>query len=528
MRRPRSRALAAARAAPFATACIVSFASSVVAVRMLNAQPAPDKRIQQVMDRPEFAHAIWGMEFYDLGTKKTLFAVNRDRLFVPGSTTKLLTMGTAFEVLGADHRFRTRLYRTGPVRNGVLDGDLVLVASGDPNLSGREQPDGSYAFIDQDHSYGGQPLPADPLTVMRGLAQQVTARGIRTVTGQVIVDASLFREGEREGGTRVTMGPLVINDNVIDIVVTPGARVGDAATVTVSPKTSYLTVFANLVTVDSGTPAGARVVEDSTDRDHRTLVITGRVQRGPASNRRWVVPVPSRFGEVVFAEVLNEAGVRAIPRLASRTVDLQRLAAAYADSTLVAERVSLPLSAEARVLLKTSQNLHANNFPLYLGSLPAARDSGKTGFDLASAWLSRAGLDLNGAVQGDGAGANAFFSPAFMTRYLEVVVMKPWAAAFKDALPILGKDGTLAQIQVTAPAAGKVHAKTGTYGSFDPLNRRTVIHGKGLAGYFTSKSGREVAFAIYVNNVAANVPDPAVAAGQALGEIASIAWEVIR
>lgn len=48
------------------------------------AQPAPDKRIRQVMERPEFAHALWGMEFYDLRAKKTISGVNDDRLFVPG------------------------------------------------------------------------------------------------------------------------------------------------------------------------------------------------------------------------------------------------------------------------------------------------------------------------------------------------------------------------------------------------------------------------------------------------------------
>ena len=81
---------------------------------------------------------------------------------------------------------------------------------------------------------------------------------------------------------------------------------------------------------------------------------------------------------------------------------------------------------------------------------------------------------------------------------------------------------------MNAPAAGKVFAKTGTFGSYDPLNRRQIIHGKGLAGYFTSKSGREIAFAIYVNNVSVARGDPAIVAGQALGEIASIAWETIK
>ena len=134
------------------------------------AQPAPPRRIAEVMARPEFAHASWGMEFYDLQTGRTVFAHNRQQLFVPGSTTKVVTMGTALEVLGPDHRFRTRMYRTGPVVGGIVQGDLVLVASGDPNLSGRARPDGRYAFIDQDHSYGGPPLPDDPLLVMKSLA----------------------------------------------------------------------------------------------------------------------------------------------------------------------------------------------------------------------------------------------------------------------------------------------------------------------------------------------------------------------
>ena len=492
------------------------------------AQPAPDKRIRQVMERPEFAHALWGMEFYDLGARKTVSAVNRERLFVPGSTTKLVSTGTALQLLGADHRFRTRVYRTGPIRNGTLEGDLVLVAAGDPNLSGREQEDGTYAFIDQDHSYGGQPLPTDPLTTLRHLAQQIAAKGVTRVTGQVIVDASLFREGQRELGTRIVMSPVVINDNVIDIVVAPGARAGDAATVTVKPTTSYLTVSANLITVDSGAPAGVRTVEDSTDRDHRVLVMTGRVPRGAPSNPRWAIAVPSRFGEVALSEVLTEAGVRVIPRLASRSVDRVRLSSSYVDSMLVAEHVSLPLAAAARVVLKTSQNLHASNFPLLVGAIAPGHDSTKTGFDLAREWLTREGLDLGGAVQGDGAGGDAFFSPAFMTRYLAMIATKPYAGAFRAALPVLGKDGTLAQIQVNAPAAGKVFAKTGTFGSYDPLNRRQIIHGKGLAGYFTSKSGREIAFAIYVNNVSVARGDPAIVAGQALGEIASIAWETIK
>ncbi|MGE0556316.1 MAG: D-alanyl-D-alanine carboxypeptidase/D-alanyl-D-alanine-endopeptidase [Gemmatimonadales bacterium] len=492
----------------------------------LGAQPAPPSRIQAVMNRPEFKHAQWGMEFYDIASGKVVFSHNGERLFVPGSTTKVVTMATALATLGADHRFHTRVYRTGPIRDGVVQGDLVLVASGDPNLSNRVQGGDRYAFVDHDHSYGGQPLPGDPLETLRQLARQVAAKGIRGLTGQVIVDASLYPEGDRELGTRVALSPMMVNDNVIDLVVTPGRRAGEPATVTVTPKTSLLTVQATLTTTDSGTAPAIRRVEDSTNKDRRYLVITGSVPVGPPSNPRWVVPVPSRFGEIAFAEALADAGVAAIPRLGSRTVESSVLTAARADSLLVAEHVSLPLSKEAVVLLKTSQNLHASSLPFLLGALDG--QGGRGGFDVAREWLQGEGLDLDGAVQGDGAGGNAYFSPRLMTRLLAKAWAKPWAQDFKAAMPILGEDGTLAEVQVGSPGAGKVFAKTGTYGSYDPLNRRMLIHGKGLAGYFTSKSGREIAFAIYLNNLAVAEGNPATIAGSALGEIASLAWETVK
>jgi D-alanyl-D-alanine carboxypeptidase/D-alanyl-D-alanine-endopeptidase (penicillin-binding protein 4) len=163
---------------------------------------------------------------------------------------------------------------------------------------------------------------------------------------------------------------------------------------------------------------------------------------------------------------------------------------------------------------------------LLLGALKGT--GARSGFDVAREWLTGEGLDLDGAVQGDGAGGNAYFSPRFMTRLLAKTWTKPWAQDFKAAMPILGKDGTLAEVQVGSPGAGKVFPKTRTYGSYDPLNRRQLIHGKGLAGLFTSKSGREIAFAIYLNNLAVDEGNPATIAGAALGEIASLAWETVR
>src|SRR5262245_54850561 len=125
------------------------------------------QRIQSIMDRPEFRHAIFGVEFYSLDAGKPIYTVNADKLFTPGSTTKLLTEGTALALLGANFRFHTKVYRTGPIdTEGTVDGDLVLVASGDPNLSGRINADNTLAFENEDHAYDGDPntraVPGDP------------------------------------------------------------------------------------------------------------------------------------------------------------------------------------------------------------------------------------------------------------------------------------------------------------------------------------------------------------------------------
>src|ERR1700732_4234493 len=196
------------------------------------------ERIQLVTARPEFAHANFGIEFYSLDSGKVVYALNADKLFVPASTTKLLTEGALLAKLGADYRFHTRIYRTGPIDSkGKLKGDLILVASGDPNLSNRIQPDGTLGFVDQDHSYNGPAVQGDPLSVIKQLAKGIAAKGIRKIEGRVLVDTRLFPDGPREGGTNVVMSSIIVNDNVIDLLASPGVKVGDPVAIASSPQT---------------------------------------------------------------------------------------------------------------------------------------------------------------------------------------------------------------------------------------------------------------------------------------------------
>jgi D-alanyl-D-alanine carboxypeptidase/D-alanyl-D-alanine-endopeptidase (penicillin-binding protein 4) len=497
------------------------------------AQRVPlDQRIQRVTDRPEFAHAIWGIQLSSLDSNRVIYALNETKLFTPGSTTKLLTIGSAMGVLGADHRFTTRVYRTGPVSAGVLKGDLILVASGDPNLSGRLKPDGTLAFENVDHSYDADPntraVPGDPRLVLNELAQKVRRSGITRVSGSVIVDASMFREGDRELGTGVVISPIIVNDNLVDVTIGPGASNGGAASLKTSPATAYVRFVNKVVTVPAGTRPSIRWASDSLAPDgSRVVVASGVFPRGSAPILyAYAVAEPSRFAEVTFAEALRAAGVTAKPRLYATKPTIARLRRSYVPGNVVAEHQSAPLGEEVRVTLKVSQNLHASAWPFILGALKG-KDSTSTGFDVEREFLTRLGLDLSGAQQADGAGGDAHFSPAFMVSYLAAMAKRSDYPTFQRGLPVLGRDGTLWDIQTESPAVGHVFAKTGTFAVDDPLNRRLLVNGKGLAGYLTTAQGERCAFAIYVNNVSVSTAPDEVkrVVGQALGEIAAAMYE---
>jgi len=493
------------------------------------------QRIQAIMSRPEFTHSNFGVEFYSLDSAKIIYQFNADKLMVPGSTTKLLTEGTVLELLGGDYRFHTRVYRTGPIKkDGVLDGNIVVVASGDPNLSGRIQPDGTLAYENMDHSYGGPDSKGlgDPLLVIRQLAQQIADKGVRRVKGRLLVDVSLFPEGERELGTNVVISPIVVNDNVVDVIATGGDKEGAPVSLRISPKTAYLQIINQATTGKAESKISLNYTGEKANADGtHSVTLTGSLPVGKGSGMMaYAVPEPSRFTATVLAEVLKEKGIDVAAVASGQAPDLKALASSYKPENLLAEHVSTPLKEDVKITLKLSQNLHASMGPFLLGALLAHKDKeiDQAGFDLEREFLKKADLDLTAASQSDGAGGNAFFTPDFMVRYLTFMSSQKDSADFRRGLPILGRDGTLSKIQVNSPAAGHVYAKTGTYEVHDALNKKLMVTGKGLAGYMETTGGEHLAFAGFINMVSAPMDDPEAVqkiAGEALGEIAAAAYD---
>jgi D-alanyl-D-alanine carboxypeptidase/D-alanyl-D-alanine-endopeptidase (penicillin-binding protein 4) len=481
-----------------------------------------DSPIERIIQRPEFRDARWGMAFYAPDTGERLYSISPDGLFVPASAIKVFIAGTAFSALGPGHRFRTRVYRTGPVRDGVLHGDLVLVAGGDLLLGGRLRPDGTLALPDPDHTYGAAAVPGDPLAVFRGLADQVAAHGVRRVAGRVRVDASLFREATEDianGGLAIQVSPMMLNDNVVDVMVRPGNAPGAPGVVEFSPRFGYVRILNDVRTIpaaDAPTGRMLRYVNDTASSDGaRTVTLTGDILvEEPSVFRPYYVPTPVQFGAIGFAAALRDKGVSAVSDPGEPD---------HSPRARLAEQVSPPVSEEVKVMLKVSSNVHTVMWPHVVGSI-AGHDSENPVAayeELRGRLLRRAGLDPNPPGSSEGR-----YTADYFVTFLAHLRKQPYFPEYRSALPILGRDGSLANIEVGSPAAGHVFAKTGTGVMKTDQASNATVH-KALAGYLQLPSGRWLTFAQFMEGSRPSLEaglELANLAGKAMGEIATAAY----
>ncbi|GIW85824.1 MAG: D-alanyl-D-alanine carboxypeptidase/D-alanyl-D-alanine-endopeptidase [Isosphaeraceae bacterium] len=464
-------------------------------------------RIEAVTDAGPVRHGHWGLLVVDAKTGETLYERNADRLFRPASVTKLFSTAAALVTLGADHRFETPVVRRGEVdANGILRGDLILVAQGDPSLGGRTGPDGSLLFEDSDHSYSGPRsrttlVPADPLAGLDHLAREVAAAGIKAVAGEVLIDDRLFDPAPSSGSGPRRVTPIVINDNLIDVVVTPAEVPGQPATVRLHPATAFVSMDAQVRTVDSDGPRRIEVIADGPRRFRVRGTIPVGV--GPAV-QIYEVEEPADFARAVFIETLRRRGIE-VESSPLGLNDRAKLPPREAVASLprVAVYTSPPFSQYVRVILKVSQNLHASMLPLLL----AVREGERTlaaGLAAEGRALKSLGIDLGTISFGGGAGGSGadLVTPRATVSLLRTMSSRPEFSVYRAALPILGRDGTLARaVDPDSPARGHVWAKTGTYYVEDGLTGKTVLTSKALAGYMETASGRELVFAFFVNNL---------------------------
>jgi D-alanyl-D-alanine carboxypeptidase len=155
--------------------------------------------IQAVFNQPRYSGATWGLRVVDVKSGTAAIDLRSSDEFLIGSVRKIFSVGELLDAVGPNHTYDTPIYRHGTVdSSGVLNGDLILVASGDFTMGGRTNPDGSIALSNYDHneadSLGNAVLTApDPLAGYKAIAAQVAATGITRIAGEVIIDDRLFQ-----------------------------------------------------------------------------------------------------------------------------------------------------------------------------------------------------------------------------------------------------------------------------------------------------------------------------------------------
>ncbi len=482
-------------------------------------------KIGAVIDAPEYKQAHWGVLIVDAKTGKTLYEHEADRLFMPASVTKLYSCAAALVAYGPDHKFETPVYRRGDVREGRLRGDLILVAQGDLTLGGRTTAEGTMAFKDHDHIYANFPSGAesevtdtDPLAGLKALAKQVKDSGIRRVDGDVLIDDRLFARARGSGSGPDLLTPIVVNDNVIDVLVTPAAVAGDPALVKMRPETALIQMDAQVTTVEKG-PIRLTIESNGPNR----FSVRGQV---PAKSqplvRIYPVDDPNAFARALFIECLKREGVTVRASLLASPEGELPERDGYAKLTRVAVYQSPPFGELIKVTLKVSHNLYASTLPL----LVAVKNEKRTlreGMHLQEIRLTDLGVPTKTISFGGGAGGaiSDLVTPRATVELLRGMAKRPEYAVYKNALPVLAVDGTLVDVvPASSPAKGKVMAKTGTLVYDDALNDRSLLRSKALAGVMTTASGRELVFAIFVNDVPLPKGVNSSREGKALGKLA--------
>lgn len=505
--------------------------------------PAPPP-IAQIMNKPLYEGAIWGLRVEDTETGEVLFDLRPDYDFFIGSVRKIFSVGLLLNEVGSSHTYDTPVYRQGTVDgSGILNGDLVLVASGDLTMGGRRNPDGTLQVPGFDHneanSLGNALLPsADPLAGFRRLAAQVADAGITRVTGEVVVDDRLFVPFNFRDEFDVR--PIFVNDNVVDVSLTATSP-GAAATVSVRPISEALGVVNSVVT---GAPGSDLLLELEPELPNNIGTVGASVEIAgnlpvdlvpPFTEqfpliRTFRITNPTNYARTVFVEALEAEGVVVdAATVEPNPSNLLPAPGSYSPANQVAVLQGARMSELARYILKISYNIGADTSLVLFGLTQGVNSMPQALVTERGVLTTEYGLDSSefDFVDGSGGGPTTA-SNETVTKMLRELLESPESESFFQALPILGVDGSLGfvtdfrQDPSLAGATGQVRAKTGTFA--EGTAQGLTIKGQAFGGIIDTRSGRRLAYQLVVNEVPVQELNDLLQIFQDQGTISAILW----
>jgi len=455
-------------------------ASRTAALPLQSTLAELQRSIDQIVSAPELDRASWGILIESPNTGETIYALNARKLMMPASTLKVITLAAMAERLGWDYSYETRIVADGPVAGDTLDGNLVIVASGDPSLTRR---------------------------TLDSWASRLKGLGIKRVRGTVLADARRFTDRGLGPGWSwddlayyyaAPVAAAQFRENSVDLTLRPGPALGSPPTYDVTPAGISGLRIENRMTT-GGTRAAAEFAAHRAP-ESPVVVIEGVVpERSRPVTYALSVHDPVRFLTAAFAEALFDQGVavgRAPPLDANADTsrDFSRL------RPLLVHR-SEPLRELARRLMDVSQNQYAETFVKTLGAL-AGTPTFEGGTKAVESVLTSWDIPVNGTVLRDGSGLSRYnyVAPETLVRVLGHMFGDPaHRDPFFSTLTIAGRTGTIAGRMRNTPAAGNARVKDGAMASV-----------RALCGVVNTANGEPLLFAILANGFA--VPGQTVTA----------------
>jgi D-alanyl-D-alanine carboxypeptidase/D-alanyl-D-alanine-endopeptidase (penicillin-binding protein 4) len=440
--------------------------------------------IDAILEAQPVSGVHFGVLAVDAATGRVLYARNANQWFVPASNQKILVTAAAWTLLGPDYRFRTEVWATGPFDPSHLDGDLVVIGSGDPSLSSR--------YWDTDTA------------ALEAMADSLNAKGPSHVTGSLIVDVSAWdsttvaqtREvGDLPFTPAATGGAFAIAEGEIEVIVEAGPSVGAPAAFTWSPvgTPEYVQSLVTTAEPDSATHIVPRYLPET-----RQLVLEGRVQLGTTDTLAFAQRDPVREAAAALARAIDGEGLMTergweVKWTAGEPIDMGCEAGKMREcpgARLVTALESPPLSAIVAGVLGPSQNWAAEQLTLTLGAELGTHGSWAEGVSVVERFLTEeVGVDTLDVSARDGSGLSAYnlVTPRALVRVLQYMNARDDAASYRSAMAEPGEvDSTLEER--LSGLEGRVFAKTGS-----------ISNVNSLSGYLVRENGDQVIFSILSN-----------------------------
>jgi D-alanyl-D-alanine carboxypeptidase/D-alanyl-D-alanine-endopeptidase (penicillin-binding protein 4) len=295
--------------------------------------------ITNIVSGPGVQRAAWGIVVESIDSNDRLFELNPKALLVPASVLKLVSLAAAADAVGWDFRYETTVLGIGPVVDGVLDGDLVVVGSGDPSIGGRGGADWTI-WID----------------ALKG-------QGIRRITGRVIANDDGLEEPRPQLAwtwddlgypTGALFGALNFAENQMEVTINPNATAGGPPVLSMDVAAWRRPLRNRAVT---GEPGSQQLLWPEQRPGEPFLTIAGSIPAGAQPARLRVSAGNPTFW---FATSLRSALVGAGIDVGGEAYDIDDLAIERGrpGPTVLYTHRSTTLAELAKPMLKDSINLY--------------------------------------------------------------------------------------------------------------------------------------------------------------------------